>query len=445
MIRMLQKKFVLTAMTAITALILLLLGAVNIGNVVLTSRETTQTLQTISDMTEKSLPQGSTDQDSQDKNQEQAPAPADGTDAKEIPQGIGKQEPEGGATPTFAGGQQKNDSDKVMGSNFFVVWFDADGNVADTDTTRTSTVTDDEAQTLAEQLRKGDKTEGTTGKYRYQITVSEQDDRTQVVCLDVSDERLSCIRVLLLSAAIGLLCWCASLLLVILLSRKAIRPIAENIEKQKQFVTNAGHEIKTPLAIIQSNTEAMELFNGENKWSKNIKEQTRRLAELMNQLLMLARLEEGNLKPVPVKFALDGLVKELLHGFEQPMEMKQIFWQTELEEAEICADQMQIGQLISILLDNAVKYTPEQGEIRITVSQKEKKTCLSVENTCEELPKVAPERLFDRFYRGNEARTQSSGGYGIELSAAKVIAQANQGQLKASYIETDKIRFELIF
>ena len=438
MIRMLQKKFVLTAMIAITALILLLLGAVNIGNVVLTSRETTQTLQTISDMTEKSLPQGNT-------SQGEATAPADGTDSKKIPQEIGKQESEGGAAPTFAGGQQKNDSDKVMGSNFFVVWFDADGKVSDTDTTRTSSVTNEEAQTLAEQLCKEEKTDGTTGKYRYQITVSKQDGRTQVVCLDVSDERLSCVRVLLLSAAIGLLCWCASLLLVILLSRKAIRPIAENIEKQKQFVTNAGHEIKTPLAIIQSNTEAMELFKGENKWSKNIKEQTGRLAELMNRMLMLARLEEGNLKPVPVTFALDGLVKELLHGFEQPMEMKQITWQTELEEAKVCADQMQIGQLISILLDNAVKYTPEQGKIWITVSQKEKKTCLSVENTCTEQPKAAPEQLFDRFYRGNEARTQSSGGYGIGLSAAKAIAQANQGQLKASYIEKDKIRFSLIF
>ena len=185
-------------------------------------------------------------------------------------------------------------------------------------------------------------------------------------------ERLSCVRVLLLS----------SLLLVILLSRKAIRPIAENIEKQKQFVTNAGHEIKTPLAIIQSNTEAMESFKGENKWSKNIKEQTGRLAELMNRMLMLARLEEGNLKPVPVTFALDGLVKELLHGFEQPMEMKQIAWQTELEEAKVCADQMKIGQLISILLDNAVKYTPEQGKIWITVSQIEGQNSIALEN-CE--------------------------------------------------------------
>ena len=445
MIRMLQKKFVLTAMIAITALILLLLGAVNIGNVVLTSRETTQTLQTISDMTEKSLPQGNISQDGATAGEtETGKTEAGEADTKEVPQEIGKKEPDGG-NPTFAGGQQKNDSDKVMGSNFFVVWFDADGNVSDTDTTRTSSVTDEEAQTLAEQLCKEEKTDGRTGKYRYQITVSERDGRTQVVCLDVSDERLSCVRVLFLSAAIGLLCWCASLLLVILLSRKAIRPIAENIEKQKQFVTNAGHEIKTPLAIIQSNTEAMELFKGENKWSRNIKEQTGRLAELMNRMLMLARLEEGNLKPVPVTFSLDGLVKELLHGFEQPMEMKQITWQSELEKAEVCADQMQIGQLISILLDNAVKYTPEQGKIWITVSQKEKKTCLSVENTCAELPKAAPEQLFDRFYRGNEARTQSSGGYGIGLSAAKAIAQANQGQLKASYIEKDKIRFSLIF
>lgn len=409
MIRMLQKKFVLTAMIAVSALILLLLGAVNIGNVVLTSKETSQTLRTISDrMTESVFSKG-----------RNVPLPEDG--------------------------HQKSDSDKVMGSNFFVVWFDKEGNVTDTDTTRTSTMTDEQAQTLAKQLCDAGSSEGRTGKYRYQITGLEQGEGAQVVCLDVSDERFGCIRVLLLSAAIGLLCWCLSLLLVRLLSKKAIRPIAENIEKQKQFVTDAGHELKTPVAIIQSNTEAMELFNGESKWSKNIKEQTQRLTELMNRLLLLARLEEEHLKPVPVKFALDRLTKELLQGFEQPMEMKQIFWQTELEEVEIYADQLQIGQLISILLDNAVKYTPEKGKIQIAVSYKEKKACLMVENTCAELPKADPEQLFDRFYRGNEARTQSTGGYGIGLSAARAIARANRGQLKASYTGTDKIQFILIF
>ena len=115
-----------------------------------------------------------------------------------------------------------------------------------------------------------------------------------VVFLDTSGDIYSYIRVLFLSAAIGIACWLFMLLFVILLSKQAIRPIAENIEKQKQFVTNAGHEIKTPIAIIQSNTEAMELYNGENKWSKNIKEQTVRLNELMKNLLTLARMDESS-------------------------------------------------------------------------------------------------------------------------------------------------------
>ena len=98
---------------------------------------------------------------------------------------------------------------------------------------------------------------------------------------------------MLLSGAAGLVCWGLMLVLVMALSRRAIRPIVENMEKQKQFVTNAGHEIKTPLAIIQSNTEAMELYNGETKWSRNIKDQTVRLSGLMADLLALARMDEG--------------------------------------------------------------------------------------------------------------------------------------------------------
>ena len=95
-----------------------------------------------------------------------------------------------------------------------------------------------------------------------------------------------------LSVSIAVLCWLFMLLIVIWLSRRAIRPIAQNIQKQKQFVTDAGHEIKTPLAIIQANIDAMELIHGENKWSRNIKGQVERLNGLMNILLILARMEE---------------------------------------------------------------------------------------------------------------------------------------------------------
>ncbi len=214
------------------------------------------------------------------------------------------------------------------------------------------------------------------------------------------------------------------------------------IERQKQFVIDAGHEIKTPLAIIRTNTEAMELYQGESKWSKNIKEQTVRLDGLMKNLLMLARMDEGAGKAEAKEFSLDSLLTGMIRGFMPSMEMKEIVLKTRIQpDVILYADRGQIEQLISILLDNAVKYTNEGGEIRILLSGKEKRVRLEVLNTCEQLPDVPADKLFDRFYRGDAARTQRNGGYGIGLSAARSIAAANRGTIHASYLKPNQICF----
>ena len=162
----------------------------------------------------------------------------------------------------------------------------------------------------------------------------------------------------MLSGALGLICWGFMLILVIILSKKAICPIAENIEKQKQFVTNAGHEIKTPLAIISANTEAMELYNGENKWTKNIKKQVDRLNGLMKNLLLLAKMEES--KIVYQKFSLSEMASEISESFFEPISLKNIAFETKIQPDIILnANSEHIRQLFSILLDNAVKYTDE--------------------------------------------------------------------------------------
>ena len=267
-----------------------------------------------------------------------------------------------------------------------------------------------------------------------------------IVFLDTSNDIVSYIRVLLLSAAIGIVCWGLMLVFVILLSKRAIRPIAENIEKQKQFVTNAGHEIKTPLAIIQSNTEAMELYNGENKWSRNIKEQTVRLSGLMKNLLMLARTDEGAAQAVSSELPLSDLLSDMTKGFVPLMDEKHIKLHTDIQPDVILrADKGQTEQLVSILLDNAVKYTNDSGKISIELQKSEKRIKLTVRNTCENLPNVTPDKLFDRFYRADAARTQKSGGYGIGLSVAQSITAANKGSISAEYIGDDIICFTVRF
>lgn len=410
MIQTLQKKFVITAMTAITVLIFLMLGAINIANIIIVGNEVERTLHIISEN--------------------------EGNAGNPVPPGG---EP-GAAPPALFMRTPKNEYDTLLSSNFFIVRFDQSGTIVDADTSRTSSVTEEEAAQLASEAYAGGDTIGRAGKFRYLMRTERNGNGTIIVFLDASGESVSYLRVLLLSAMIGLACWGLMLLFVILLSKKAIRPIAESLEKQKQFVTNAGHEIKTPLAIIQSNAEAMELYQGESKWSRNIKEQTLRLSGLMKNLLMLARMDEGGGHAAAVDFSMSDLVEETKNSFMQPMESKCIALQSCIAPNILLhAEKEQIEQLLCILLENAVKYTDTQGTIWIRLQRQEKTVELAIENTCSSLPPVPPDKLFDRFYRGDAARTQKSGGYGIGLSVARAIVSANGGTLHAVY-QQDPVR-----
>lgn len=413
MIKTLQKKFVFTAMTAISVLILLLLGAINIANIIIVGKEIDKTLEIVADM------------------------------ETEIKSQTPKFDPVLHNAPA---GRPKNDYDVFMSSNFFVVRFDAQGNIIYTDVSRTSSLTEEEAEYLALEIYESENETGKIQKFRYIVRDNYENSGKTAVFLDTSGESFSYFRVLLLSVSIGLVCWVLMLVFVILLSKKAIRPIAENIEKQKQFITNAGHEIKTPLAIIQSNTEAMELYNGEKKWSKNIKEQTVRLSTLMKHLLALARMDEGAAQINPADFSITDTLKKILGSFLQSVEEKKIYLRTEIQEnINLYADKLQIEQLLTILIDNAVKYTDENGTINVFLEKSDNHAMLKIQNTCKNLPGVSPEKLFDRFYRGDSSRNQKQGGYGIGLAIARSITEANKGKISASYIGSDCICFSVIF
>ena len=240
------------------------------------------------------------------------------------------------------------------------------------------------------------------------------------------------------------------LLPVTLLSRKAIKPIAQNIDRQKKFITNAGHELKTPLATILANTEALELHNGESKWSRNIRSEIGRPSSLVNQLLLLARMDEGAAQNVAADFSLSSLTQDILQPFLSSMELKQITLTTDIHpDIVLHADREQIAQLLSILLDNAVKYVNPQGEIvvRLTSGSRDRKVTLLIQNTCRQLPDAPPDKLFDRFYRADRARTRKDthSGFGIGLSVADAIVKANNGSIHAAYPAPDTISFTLSF
>lgn len=410
----LQKKFVITAMAAVSVLLLILLGAINALNFWQNGRQTDRLLAMLT--------------------QEAAgiPRPEPGNLPFSI---MPKREPGDLFSPPVT-------EDNAMSARYFCVWFDREGNVTKVDVSRISSVSQDEAEAYAKNIYGQGKESGRLSHFKYRRMQTHDGRGEFFLFLDISTQRYGLLIVLVLSAGIGILCWGGMLLLVILLSKKAILPIARNLERQKQFVTDAGHEIKTPLAIIMANTEAMELHIGESKWSRNIKAQTARLSGLMQNLLVLARLDEGAGELPVSEISMTRILEETLPPFCESAALKGVMIDADISPAVmICGNRENMVRLISILLDNAVKFVPARGEISVLLKEADRKVLLQVENDCDVLPADEPEKLFDRFYRGDSARTQKSGGYGIGLSAAQTIIGACKGEIHAEYLTDRRIRF----
>ena len=415
MVKSLQRRFVAAAMTAITGLILLLLGAINTANLMLISQRMDRSLELLCDT---------------------------GGDPGGLPP---MDKRPGRPFPFGAPDRPREDYGAFISGSFFLVRFGHNNEPVSVDVSRAYNIGEDQARELAQDALENGGGRGECGQFRYLVKEGPRHD-TVAAFLDTTGESGSFWRVLVLSAAVGLCCWGIMLAFVMILSKAAIRPIAENIQRQKQFVTNAGHEIKTPLAIIQSNAEALELYNGESKWSRNIREQTERLGGLVKDLLMLARMDEGAMQREPVELSLSKLLARSLEEFSQPMETKGLKLTADIPpDVVIRGDLEQIRKLLSILLDNSVKYADLDGSIAVCLVENDSRIKFRIENTCPALPDVPPDKLFDRFYRADSVRTQKSGGYGIGLSVARSLAAANRAVISAKYIQPDIVRFTVRF
>ena len=395
MVKTLQKKFIITAMLAISLLIVALVGGINIFNFISYSDETSRLLVMVS---------GEFDNpgDNFDKNMNK------------------------GDKGGFFG--RPMGKDDAMAARYFTVLFSNDGNIIHTNVSNISSVSEMQANTIATEILNSGAVSGDYSNFKYKVRDSIKNGKL-VTVLDCGRQISNFFTVLFISVIAAVICWGVMLLIVVLLSKKAILPIARNIEKQKQFVTNAGHEIKTPLAIILANTDALELHNGESKWSKNIRTQTKRLSGLMQNLLTLSRMDESTEVPM-CEFDISEVVEGTASAFIEPAALKGVITETDIaRDIKFTGNKDNIVQLITVLMDNAVKYTEEGGTISVALAKQDKNIILKVKNT---FPKIEnPEKLFDRFYRADDARTQKNGGYGIGLSVAQAIVQIHKGSIIA--------------
>lgn len=332
-------------------------------------------------------------------------------------------------------------------SRYFSVRLADDGSVNYVDTVRIAAVDMDSAVEYAETALASGKERGFLDDYRYVVTESSDGD-TLVIFLDCG-RNLGTFRTFLLAsvgmAAAGCL---AVLLLVVLFSGRIVRPVAESYEKQKRFITDAGHEIKTPLAIIDADADVLEmdLEDENNEWLQDIRRQTKRLTELTNDLVYLSRMEEQQSSANLVDFPISDLVSETAQGFQsRALQKEQIFNLNIQPMLTLHGDEKAIRQLTSILLDNAVKYTPEGGRIDLNLEQQGRNLILTVYNdSASPVPKESMDKLFDRFYRTDPSRSSSTGGHGIGLSIAKAVVQAHKGKITASTADEKSLKITAI-
>lgn len=397
--KVLRKKFIFFAMSAVTVLLVVLIGAINIFSWVVLDKQSDDVLHTI--------------------------AQGNGTLMQSEPSDHGP----------F---RRPMDMDTVKSARFFMACVDADGNVKDINLDQISSVT---AEQVAQYVKRVSDSNGKIDTFKYESKTLGTDQL--IFFLDISEQIQTFLMVFGISGMIALICWLLVLIFVILLSDRVIRPIMAGIEKQKQFITNAGHELKTPLTIIQSNNDASSLIYGETKYSRNIRQQTQRLNVLMTNLLTLARMDEEPKLPTEA-VDISELVQGLLPDYDDMLAQKSIGFTADVQPKlfmQVHSDSF--VQMISVLLDNAVKYTPDGGSVQLTVCQNGGHIEITEENTCDTPSNYDAEPLFERFYRGDSARTQDNNvsGYGIGLSAARAIAESFGGTLKASYINGKAIRF----
>ena len=337
------------------------------------------------------------------------------------------------------GGMSMDSPEAPFITRHFSVLLDAGGEALSVNTESIAAVSSEEAVLYARRAL--DKAgSGYLDVYRYRV--SETDDGTLVVFLDASTQLSTARQFFIISSSVAAGVCLAVLLLALLFSGRAVRPIAQSVEKQRQFITDAGHELKTPLTIISANCEVLEMEMAGNEWLTGIEKQVARLRKLVNDLVTLSRLDEGRPTGEEARFSLSDSVCDTALAFSAAAERAGKRLRADAEPGVfINGDEAALRQLTAILADNAVKYADAGGEIRVGL-RGGRHPVLTVENDCRNVSELPLDRLFDRFYRFDPART-GDGSHGLGLSIARSIAEAHRASLRAEKLAAGRLRMRL--
>ena len=435
MIKKLRRKFILVSMLSMTLVLVLLIGIINIMSYRSVVRSADGILAMLTD---------------------------GGGRFRENNQGTRETNPDGSRTSRTGSrrrddfffrmsrtinGEGREDSPEVRyESRFFSVIISTTGEITATRTDRISAIDSETAAEMGISVNKSGKERGFIGDYRFRKSTFP-DGSVIVIFYDCGRSLENARSFLMISIGISLICLLLVYILIAVLSKVAIRPAAEAYEKQKQFITDAGHELKTPLAIINADADVLEMDLPEtedgtpNEWLEDIRKQTARLTELTGSLIYLAKTEEGTKSSFTfVDFPASDVANQEVESFKARAQSAGLTIDAKIEEnLTMNGDQRAFRQLIGVFLDNAVKYSVEGGTINVKLKKSGKNIGLSVTNVSKNpVSKENLKHLFDRFYRTDSSHNSDTGGYGIGLSIAKSIVEAHKGKITATSPDGEK-------
>ena len=316
-------------------------------------------------------------------------------------------------------------------TRFFIVRFDSDGNILSIYTDYIASVDKLDAAAYAEQALKQKTDNGYIKDYRYMK--KDINGNAVIIFLNITREPQFMESLLTLTVAVASVSLVLVFIFVFIFSGKAIKPMINNIEQQKQFITDASHELKTPLTSISTSVDVISLEHGDDEWTDNIRKQTVRMSKLVNGLITLSRLDEEIPLPNKEYFSLSNAAWEIVEVYQPQAEALGKKLSVDIhEKISMFGEEASIQQMLSVLLDNAIRYSDPESEIHFSVSKKNSKTCIEIFNTCHFDNPPDVRRLFDRFYRPDASRNTSTGGTGIGLAIAKAVAETHGGTVTAS-------------
>ena len=326
-----------------------------------------------------------------------------------------------GGNPNFA------DTPVFQLSVFYTVAVSYNGNVIEIKNNPPTVHSDEELKNMALSIISSDKTNGT--KNNLSFYKADKNGYTLVTFMDntiTNENALTLFRYTLIFGSLALIVF---FFLSVFLAKKIVDPLEKSYIKQKQFISDAGHELKTPVSVVSANAELLSREMGDNPWLQNIQYENERMGILVGQLLELARTE--NVTPNTEQINLSRLVAGEALAFESLAFEKGLILKCDITDGiNVRGNSTQLRQIISILLDNAIQHSTREGDVLLSLTKEHSFARLSVINNGDEIPSEHREKIFERFYRMDTARNSDSGHYGLGLAIAKAVTDSHKGHIE---------------